>query len=110
MDLSALDLNHTTFGAALFIQRKIAPWYDEKRKKTKRDKKHQKPWKYKLQKKVDTLRRELSLLMIKDPPTKHSAMQIRRIHRKYKLKESQIKDRITEHQADIKRACCQYSK
>ena len=60
------------------------------------------PWKYKLLKKVDNLRRELSLLMIKDPPTRHSAMKIRRIHRKYKLKESQIKDRIREHQSEIK--------
>ena len=60
------------------------------------------PWKYKMQKKIDTLRKELSLLAIKDPPTKHTAIKRRRIHRKYKLKESQVKDRVAEHQAEIK--------
>ena len=101
-DIPTLELNNTIFGAALYIQRKTAPWYDEKRQKPKRGKKHQMPWKYKMQKKIYTLRKELSLLAIKDPPTKHTAKKIKRIHRKYKLKESQVKDRVAEHQAEIK--------
>ena len=71
-------------------------------KNQKRGKKNEMPWKYKLQKKVNTLRRELSLLVTKEPSTKHTAMKIRRIHRKYKIKEGQINARIAEHQADIK--------
>ena len=101
-DLPLLELNNTSFGAALFIQRKIAPWYDEKRKKPKRGKKNVMPWKYKLQKKVDTLRKELSLLTTKEPLTKHTAVKIRRIHRKYKIKEGQVNARIAEHKMDIK--------
>ena len=97
-----LELNSITFGAALYIQRTIAPWFDEKRKKPKRGKKNAMPWKYKLQKKVDTLRRELSLLVKKEPHTKHTAMKIRRIHRKYKIQEGQLNAKIAEHQADIK--------
>ena len=38
-ELPILDLNIVTFGAAVFIQKKHVPWYDEKRNRTGRKKK-----------------------------------------------------------------------
>ena len=36
IDIPITDLNHTHFGAALFIQRQLAPDYDEKHRNTER--------------------------------------------------------------------------
>ena len=66
-------------GAALYIQRIHAPWYDEKRKKSPRKGKIVYPWKVKMQKKIEKLRAELSQMMINEPMTKRL---LRKTHQK----------------------------
>ena len=98
-----MELNNTHFGASLYIQRKLAPEFDEKRPKKDSPKiKKEHPWKTKLQKKIQRLRAELSLLSSSGPPTRHLALKIGRLKRKYKIEDHQIKAKIAEHQAHIK--------
>ena len=61
-DIPLMELNYTHFGAALYIQRKIVPDYDEKRPRNTQKSNKDHPWKIKLQKKIQKLRTELSLL------------------------------------------------
>lgn len=103
IDIPITELNHTHFGAALFIQRQLAPDHDEKHTKANRkSSKKDHPWKVKLQKKIQKLRAELSLLSSTGPPTRHLALKIGRLKRKYNIQDSQIKAKIAEHQAHIK--------
>ena len=98
-----MELNYTHFGAALYIQRKIVPDDDEKRPRRNNQKSNKDhPWKIKLQKKIQKLRTELSLLSSSGPPTRHLALKIGRLKRKYKIEDNQIKAKIAEHQAHIK--------
>ena len=91
-----------SYGAALYIQRKMAPWHDEKPTPKSKKKKVELPWKVKLQKKIDKLRKELSILVTSGPLTKSVTRQVARIQRKYKITDRQIRARIAEHQAEIK--------
>ena len=69
-DIFITDLNIISYGAALYIQRKMAPWHDEKPTPKSKKKKVELPWKVKLQKKIDKLRKELSILVTSGPLTK----------------------------------------
>ena len=71
-DISATELNTTTFGAALYLQRKLAPWYNENKPETFRKYMQKEyPWKIKIQKKIQKLRAELSLMLSSKPLTKN---------------------------------------
>ena len=107
-DMSITELNNISFGAALYIQRIHAPWYDESRKKSARKGKIVYPWKVKMQKKIDKLRAELSQMMTYEPVTKHLIRKVKRIKRKYGIKDNKdIPGRIAEHQAEIKALAAQ---
>ena len=83
-DISPTELNITNFGAALYLQRQLAPWYDEKKPETFRKyMKKEYPWKVKIQKKIQKLRAELSLMLSSRPLTKNLVI---RIHKKENLK------------------------
>ena len=58
-DVPITEINNINYGAALFIQRKMAPWFDEKRKAQKKKGSQIFPWKQKLQKRLDKFRGEL---------------------------------------------------
>ena len=106
-ELTITELNVVSFGTALFIQRKHAPWYKEKRQPGRR-KKIVYPWKVKLQKKIEKLRGELSQMMQYQPITKHLLRKMRRIKRKYGIRDdSEIPGRIAEHQAEVKALAAQ---
>ena len=60
------------------------------------------PWKINLQKKIQKLRAELSVMSSSGPPTKHLALKVGRLKRKYKIEDHQIRAKIAEHQAHIK--------
>ena len=85
------------------MQRHLATWYDEKRPKRIRYWGKQEPlWKKKLQNKIKKLRGELSILMATKPVTKHLALKIRRIQRKYNIMDKDTRAKIAEHKANIK--------
>ena len=101
--ISVTELNHTHFGAALYIQRQLVPDFDEKRpRKDASNMKKDAPWKINLQKKIQKLRAELSVMSSSGPPTKHLALKVGRLKRKYKIEDHQIRAKIAEHQAHIK--------
>lgn len=102
IDVPLTELNNTTYGAALYIQRKLAPWYDEKRPKRSRAPKKESTWKIKIQKKIQNFRKELSLMLQTRPLTKRLALRVHRIQRKYKIRDTNMRDKIAEHQAEIK--------
>ena len=61
-----------------------------------------------MQKKIDKLRAELSQMMTYEPVTKHLIRKVKRIKRKYGIKENKdIPGRIAEHQAEIKALAAQ---
>ena len=105
-DLSTTELNIFTYGAALHIQRLLAPWFDEKRV-VKRKGTRVPSWKSKLQKKIVKLRGEISQMVINEPHTASLKRKIRRIKRKYGIDDSQIQARIAEHQAEVKALAAQ---
>ena len=103
-EVSITELNNITYGAALFIQRKLAPWYEENRPRKNRNGKKEYPWKMKLMKKIQRLRGELSQMMSakSGPVTKNLKRKIKRIQRKYRIKDGQFDAKIAEHQTEIK--------
>ena len=65
-------------------------------------------WKVKLQKKIEKLRGELSQMMQYQPITKHLLQKMRRIKRKYGIRDdSEIPGRIAEHRAEVKALAAQ---
>ena len=102
-DISPTELNITNFGAALYLQRQLAPWYDEQKPETFRKyMKKEYPWKVKIQKKIQKLRAELSLMLSSRPLTKNLVIRIHRLERKYKIKDGNLRAKIADHQATIK--------
>ena len=56
-----------------------------------------------MQKKIEKLRAELSQMMTYQPVTQHLIRKVKRIKRKYGIKDNrEIPGRIAEHQAEIK--------
>ena len=86
-DISITEINCINYGAALFIQRKLAPWFDEKRRPQSKMGSKVLPWKQKLKRKVDRLRGELSVMLSSGSLTQHLMRKIHRLGRKYNVKK-----------------------
>ena len=100
---SCTELNLWNYAAALFIQRRHAPWFIENKAGKRKRGKITYPWKVKLQRKIEKLRCEISQMMSNEPNTKHLIRKIRRIKHKYKIKDDdQFQARIAEHKIEVK--------
>ena len=61
MNIEDLDLNQLNtyhYGCALYIQRQIAPWFNEAKPNRKRNRPKTPPWKTKITKRINQLRAE----------------------------------------------------
>ena len=101
-DLNLDEINIYHFGCALFIQRKVAPWFDEDKKHRKRFQEKTPLWKKKINKRISLLRAEISYMTTKEPATKNLLNRIRRLKRKYNISQEHFNARIAEHTAQLK--------
>ena len=99
MDMNELDAY--TFGAALYIQRTIAPWVKEE-DPVIRKQQSEPPWKTKIKKKINTLRAEISQMTKNEPLTRSLINRVHRIQRKYNIDSSEFKAKVAEHQVTLK--------
>ena len=104
---SITDINHANFGAAWYIQTKVAPHLSEKVKKGARKKitNFEPKWKKKIQKTINQLRAEVAQITSyrnQQHPTRRLIKKIESIKRKYEINNNQIEARLAEHQALIK--------
>ena len=102
-DLNLEQINNYHFGTALYIQRKIAPWYDETKKSSKRNNKPKTPpWKVKITKRMNLLRAEISQMTSTEPLTKNLINRLGRLKRKYNISQDHFNTKIAEHSVKLK--------
>ena len=101
-DLDLNELNTYHYGCALYIQRQIAPWFNETKTNRKRNKPKTPPWKTKITKRINQLRAEISQMTTKEPLTKSLINRLKRLKRKYNITQEQFNARIAEHSAKLK--------
>ena len=105
MNIDHLDLtqlNEYHFGCSLYIQRKLAPWIDERKSNRKRAKSKTPPWKQKISRRVNQLRAEISQMTTTEPLTRNLINRLGRLKRKYGISEDQFKARVAEHHTQLK--------
>ena len=105
------EINHATYGAAWYIQTKLLPYHQERRKGIYKEKQIEPVWKRKLQQKIEKYRAETSQIsgfLLNQSPRKKLRKKIKKIKRKYSIKTTeQLNSRIAENQAEIKALAAQ---
>ena len=102
---SLTEINCANYGAALYIQNKLAPDYVKKRGASTRKKSTIPPWKKKIEQKISQLRAELSQMSMYLNSQNHGRNLLKKIDiikRKYNVNNAQIEGRMAEHQATVK--------
>jgi len=98
------ELNIYTYGSALYIQEKIAPWTKSKAYKKKQDfgRKKKPTWKMKINNKINKIRAEIAQMKTREPLSKGMEKKVRQIERKYGITRPQFQDKVAELQAEVK--------
>ena len=103
---SLTEINCAHYGAALYIQNKVAPDYVEKRTNGTRKKSKEPLWKKKIEKKISQLRAEISQIttyLNNQIQGRKLLRKINNIKRKYNVTNNeQMEGKLAEHQATVK--------
>ena len=99
--LNITEINQVNYAAGLYIQSKVIPNYKPREKRRKKGKSKPKPpeWKVKLQKEIETARKERSQIVqfLKNKKVKGKLLyQIENIEKKYKLRREELHAKALE--------------
>ena len=103
-DISLTDINCASFGAAWYIQDKMAPEHIVRRGRA-RARNTEPTWKLKIEKKINHLRAEISQIttfLESQNPTGNLQRKINNIKRRYNIGNDQLSGRKAENQATVK--------
>ena len=105
IDSSLTEINHANYGAAWYMQNKLAPDYVERRGNRTKKKNTIPPWKKKIEQKITRLRAEISQMSTYMNSLNHGRSLLKKIDiikNRYNINNEQIEGRLAEHQATVK--------
>ena len=104
------QLNQASYGAAWYVQSRMAPGFAEKTSSNNKKRNQTPKWKYDKTTKINKLRAEVSqiktYMQLQEHPRKLQR-KIEKIKKEYKVGEQQLNGLIAEHQAKIKALAAQ---
>ena len=104
-NISLTEINYVNYGAAWYIQSKMAPEHVMKKGKDTRTRRTEPPWKVKMMKKIERLRAEISQISSftdSQNPTMSLQRKINNLKIRYNISNEQLSAKRAENQAIVK--------
>ena len=105
IDITLTEINCANYGAAWYIQSKMAPESVKRNRKEIKRKNDKPPWKVKIENRINKLRAEISQISAfidAQNPKRSLQRKIDNIKRKYNISNDQLSGRRAENQAAVK--------